>query len=351
MSSSTIKDCLNLVLQTSMEHVVLLDQNLKIIDANTNFNRLFDIAPTSLEAFITRINSETTQIEKKIVKCFSQPETPFRFSSSFLNKKKVQTWVEWTAKTDGQYCVLIGSDATKYQRTVKALNTHRKQVETQKKTEDLFVAKMNHELRTPLNAIIGYSQILLRSQLPEDGKDYAQRIRQNGKKLLHQIDNVLSFSDTEPVVNIEKVDLFQLLRVVIDEFELTLDNHDRLIELKDIRHQDAIDADYDRLYHVVRNLLDNAIKFSENGNIELVVESDKYTPVALHIVDQGVGVCNENVDSIFAPFQKGMLLLNDCGVGLGLSVAKKLCKEMGFKLNLQPTEIGSKFTISFRLDQ
>ncbi len=349
MSADKIEKNVNLLLKATSAPVLLLNKALDIVDSNAAFNATFGNPSKSFESMIDAI--EKTKVLSEISACFSKPETNAHFTTSLKNEKGVKTWIEWTATSDGSLCMIVGANTTKYHRAINELNTQREQFENKKKTEDLFVAKMNHELRTPLNAIIGYSQILLRAGLSETSVDHAQRIRHNGKKLLQQVDNVLSIADVEPELNIEKIDIFPLLQSVVDEFEFSISQDELTVVVEDQRDQDPIDADYSGLRHVIRNLLDNAIKFSSAGEIKLVVQSEQTTAIALHIIDEGVGVSDENVDDIFAPFKKGALLVNDCGVGLGLSVAKKLCATMGFELILDPAKIGSKFTIKFAQNQ
>lgn len=346
MSADKIENNLKRVLETSAPPILIINQALEILDSNAEFNALVATCPAS---FVDLLDpSKAATITKEIQICFSQPDSTAVFVTSFQNKKQVNIWIEWRAQSDANTCLLVGTDITRYYRSIEELHNQRQRFEDKKKSEDLFVAKMNHELRTPLNAIIGYSQILLRSGLNETDTDHAQRIRHNGKNLLRQIDNVLSIADAESELNIEKVDLIPLLESIIDEFEFSLSERELKVTLKDRRLQDPIDADYSRLRHVIGNLLDNAIKFSNGGEIKLVVQSDEQEVIALHIIDEGVGVSDENLDCIFAPFQKGALLVNDCGIGLGLSAARKLCSTMGFELNLNPTIEGSKFTILFK---
>lgn len=227
-----------------------------------------------------------------------------------------------------------------------------------------FLANMSHEIRTPLNAIIGLSALELKKCHSEEINETYTKINMSAKILLHIIEDILDYSKLE-VDKIEVVPnvfpLEDLVQNAILVTELRLENKpvEMLVDF-DFNLPYFISADNLKLWQVLKNLLDNACKYTDEGYVMLrVVKDDR--PVAsgnvgrminirFEIVDSGVGLSQEQVDRIFVPFEQfhTQSHASQGGSGLGMAIVHRLVEVMGGEMVIS-SELGKGTTISFTL--
>ncbi|RLB86870.1 MAG: hybrid sensor histidine kinase/response regulator [Deltaproteobacteria bacterium] len=201
-----------------------------------------------------------------------------------------------------------------------------------------FLANMSHEIRTPLNGVIGFTDMLLDTDLTEEQADYARTIKRSGEALLSLINDILDFSKIEAgQMDLEEID-FDPEVLCFDACDLVKPRiADRPIELL-CRIGDnvpsKIKGDPHRFRQVLINLLGNAAKFTESGEIELSLDIDEEQEdsVKLHakVRDTGIGIPSDNLSLIFEPFQQadGSTTRKYGGTGLGLPICKKIASLM-----------------------
>lgn len=229
------------------------------------------------------------------------------------------------------------------------LDLAKKRAQEAARIKSEFLANMSHELRTPLNGVIGFTRQMLKTDLSATQTDYLQTIERSANNLLTIINDVLDFSKLEAgKLVLEHIPF--ALRETLDEVVVLLapSAHDKGLELTLDVHNDVpeqVIGDSLRLQQIITNLLGNAIKFTETGNIDIRVELrkqlDRRVEVEVQIHDTGIGISERQQSQLFQAFRQADASISrrHGGTGLGLVITQKLVKEMGGRyLFPQPVE-------------
>ncbi len=233
-------------------------------------------------------------------------------------------------------------------------------VASQAKT--LFLAKVSHELKTPLNAIKGYVQLLKLSVEQPKQRKQLDIIEHSSELLLKQVNELLDFSmieDGKIKLSIEQFDMFQTAHKVQELFIIDAMNKGINFIVKiDERIPHELYGDEGRIKQIIINLVSNAIKFTESGEIRVSLdldyknETDAY--LSIKVKDTGKGIAPHKLESIFEAFtqENNTISRRFGGTGLGLSISKRLAEVMGGKLTVESTvDVGSTFILFLPLSR
>ena len=219
-----------------------------------------------------------------------------------------------------------------------------------------FLASMSHEIRTPMNAIVGMADLLAETTLTKEQKDYIDRFSRAANHLLELINDILDFSKIEAdQLELEATD-FNLPELVESAAELmAIRAHAKGLELiADIRMNvpETVTGDPTRLRQILVNLIGNAIKFTERGEVVIRVESAGPSLVRFEVSDTGIGIPENKVRSIFENFTQvdSSTTRKFGGTGLGLSISKRLAELMGGEIEVSSLlGLGSTFGFTILL--
>ena len=245
------------------------------------------------------------------------------------------------------------------QRMIQALNQSEKRSKDVAFMKEQFLANMSHEIRTPMNSILGFTSLLRRTELNSAQRVYVQNIHSSGENLLTLVNDILDLSKIEAgMMHLEET-RFSLRSMIssvgamfiekIKEKHLKFSVH---IE-KDV--PDILCGDAVRLTQILVNLLSNSVKFTEYGDIEVIVSqiesTEKFAKIRIVVKDTGIGIAKEKQQSVFERFQQAeaQTTRRYGGSGLGLSIVKQLVELQGGTIHLFSTPgKGSEFTIELQ---
>lgn len=226
----------------------------------------------------------------------------------------------------------------------------RAEAEAASRAKSTFLATMSHELRTPLNSIIGFSSLLSKNRpgnISDSQLTHLERIRSNGVSLLLLINDVLDLSKVEAghiVLERKPTDLVELARRVVDH----TDSATCTVTYVGPNSIPLWDVDPRRIRQVLTNLLANAIRFSEDGQVEVRLQVLDGQAVSIDVADSGPGIADEDIERVFAAFEQastGHQRTHE-GTGLGLPIAQRLARLHGFEIEAASIlGVGSTFRL------
>lgn len=258
-----------------------------------------------------------------------------RDGSTFLGLKQL-----FPVHDDQGRCIgyaMIMRDVTAEKAAEKELNDAKTQAESASAAKSAFVANISHELRTPMNAVLGVSQILSRTPLNAEQRQYLDMVSGAGRSLLALLNDVLDFSKIEA----NKLELAEDDFLVDDVLSalaavMAMTNTEKNLALSLCVESDvpvSLHGDVQRIQQVLLNLVSNALKFTERGMVSVRACRDQVHPGMLRweVSDTGIGISGEQLQRLFSPFSQAdaSMARRYGGTGLGLAISQRLVQMMG----------------------
>lgn len=366
------------VFKSINENVTITDLNENIIFVNQSLLGTYGYSENELigqNIKILRPMVNSSEIIQEI-----QPITmKGGWQGELVNKRKDGSEFPISLRTtiiydkENQPIALVGlsNDITKRKKEQKELMLHRDHLEelVKQRTSELelekehaqsadrlksaFLATMSHELRTPLNSIIGFSGILMQElpgPLNQEQKKQLGMVQTSSRHLLSLINDVLDISKIEAgqlKVNIEPFNLSDVIHKVVDLSNPIIEKKKLQILVSITPEFIEIESDKQRVQQILINLVNNAIKFTETGNISIICNKTQ-EEVTIEVKDSGIGIEKEQMELLFKPFSQidtGLTRKHE-GTGLGLSICKKLLDILNGTVDVvSEFNIGSTFTV------
>ncbi len=299
------------------------------------------------------------------------------WAGEFYNKRKDGSffWEKSTIspvldnKGNPRFFIAVKEDITEKKETEAELKTQTQYAENARMSAEkaqieaesanllksTFLANMSHEIRTPMNAILGFTRLLLDKEIHKKDRDMLEIIMNSGKGLLSLINDILDFSKIEAneiEISIVKINLPYFFESIEDLFHIQTSQKNLDFDLNLSKNLPKIVfGDENRIRQILINVVGNAIKFTETGNISINVKwiSEK---LIISISDTGIGINKDKLEEIFSPFKQSDSSTDRKyeGTGLGLAISLRLTEMMDGELKVESeTNKGSKFTISLPL--
>ena len=356
------------VFATIHEPMIVLDKNFRVKSANQTFYKTFNVNEKETEGMLLY---DLGNKQWDIPRLRELLENILPRNSHFHDFEITQTFPLIGDKTmllnarriiqkinHEELILLAISDVTEKKLFEKELIEAKVSAENATKSKQQFLSNMSHEIRTPLNSILGFTNVLLKTKLNTEQEAFLHAIKTSGKSLNILINDILDLAKVNAGrISFEKqpFDLHKSIKSTLFSFDQKLKEKNlELIKEYDTRIPSMILGDSARLNQIILNIVGNAIKYTNKGNIiisvKLLNENDENVIIEFAITDSGIGIADNKIDLIFNVFEQDKTNtsnFND-GTGLGLAIVKQLIEAQGGSISLK-SKIGEGSTFNFIL--
>ncbi len=320
-------------------------------DTNTFFNNSLFLSifalliMTIISFFIHHIIKNRLYSIISSVKNLANKKPDFTKRLKMINNDEISELTFW-----------INTLSSKFEDNYNELYSLKIKAEENTKAKSDFLANMSHEIRTPMNGIIGMTHLVLQTNLDDKQRKYITSVESSSNNLLNIINDILDFSKIEArKLNIEKIDfnLDDIILYLKNIVELKAKEKNLELIIKYNKEDSILYGDSIRIGQIIINLMNNAIKFTDNGRVELSIKRVNNN-IRFTITDTGIGLSKEQIAKLFQSFTQGdgSTTRKYGGTGLGLSISKQLVELMNGKIWCESElGVGSKFIFEIELEK
>lgn len=334
--------------------VIVLDRHDRVVDINPAAFELFGLEADPVGLPIVELLPEQREMVERYLPVFDvHEEVPLETEDGTLHfDLRIQPLTGHDGRVSGRLIVL--HDISERKRSEEELRRAKEQAEEASRAKSQFLATMSHEIRTPLNGVIAAAELLLGTKLDGEQHELAEVIETSGRTLMALISDLLDFSKIEAgheVIDVHRFELREMVGKTVGMFVSRAAEKDL-----DLKHEvdpaapTWIEADETRLRQILVNLLGNAIKFTEHGEITVSVRNapGEVEHLEVRVVDTGIGIPIDKHDAIFDTFSQAdsSTTRKYGGTGLGLAISRRLAELMGGHLTVESDHgEGAVFTL------
>lgn len=364
-----ITKTLNKYIETIQSFLVILDRDGNIDFINPVGAKLLGYESNELIGknwftnFLPEINRNETYIY--YTEMYMGENENFKYYENYILAKNDElryfAWQNAILSDDDGYTIGIlssGMDITEQRKLQQDLIKAKNSAEEATQAKSYFLANMSHEIRTPMNGIIGMSHLILKTNLDSKQRNYINKINVSANNLLGIINDILDISKIEAgKLELDKsnFDLFKIVENVINLIELKAD--DKNLDVI-VNYDPAVGKNFFgdslRLTQILTNLMSNAVKFTNSGEIGLWIKKVSNNRIKFEVTDTGIGLSKEQIEKLFVSFSQAdsSTTKKYGGTGLGLAISKQLVEMMNGNIWIESEiGVGSKFIFEIELEQ
>jgi PAS domain S-box-containing protein len=346
------------IFEHAHDAILLFDpKDERILNANQRACEIYGFSRDELIGLSLASISKNPELGRSRVNLCVERGTFYNFDTVQYRKDGEEIHLEVNASVvehQGRTAILsINRDITERRKAEELLRA-KEAAEQANEAKGRFLANMSHEIRTPMGAILGLAEILRRAEMSEKDREYVEILASSAEGLLRLIDDILDFSKIDAGSLTVEHDAFRLrplLRQLIDLFSPRARSIgiELLLEI-DPELPEVIESDDTRLRQVLLNLLGNALKFTEEGEVILRVFATGNDWLRFEVADTGIGIEEEALNRLFQPFTQAdeSTTRRYGGTGLGLAISKNLVELLGGQLSCTSTP-GEGSTFGFQI--
>lgn len=350
--------------------ILLEDSNRKILVTNQQFCNIFEIPAQPFDLVGADCSNSAEQSKHLVI----NPDEFVDEIDQIVKGRKIRTNEEVYFRNgkvfERDFIPIFMEDEylghlweyreiTEKKEAEKQLINAREQAEESQRLKQKFLANMSHEIRTPMNGVIGIVHLLERTTLNDEQKRFLNILKDSSEHLLHIINDILDVSKLEEgklVLNETPIQIEPLIEGVVQNLKTRATDKKLELVIEGLEIFDSLlVTDPVRVRQILLNLLSNAIKFTHKGKIGIrcktIKKNRQYHTFTIEVWDTGIGIAEENLESIFNAFDQSTTVTNLYGgTGLGLNIVNELVDKLGGKISVESTlNKGSTFKIEFTL--
>lgn len=335
------------IMNNMADSLIVIDEHWRVQDINWEGQKMFKCLREEIlgKDFSNLFSVDLMEDMKKEIENNTQDTLCFEWAG--CKERNICLYLEIKLSqvklTNGNYIVCSARDMTIRKQTEEALLNAKINAEQANNAKSAFLSMISHELRTPLNAIIGYSDLMLEEAATIDKPHFIQDLRNihaSGEHLLSLINNILDISKIEAgkmKVNIDRFSVRDLLDEVLGTLQPVIEKNNNVFKANSDIYEFQLETDFFKLKQILINLINNAAKFTKDGEINLDMTELDSSYVEFSLRDTGIGISKSEIEHLFETFTQvdSSARREHEGTGLGLAISRKFSRLLGGDMRVE----------------